>query len=520
MKKHIFILAFILSAFAVNAQDIDPNGYNVFYYPNGNISAEGNMNDGEPDGYWKNYHENGILKSEGKRLYSELDSIWNFYDQDGELISAITYRNDKKNGYTKSYSFYYTEDSTKVYYHISKELFLNGRKEGLAYYYHTTGYLEFTYNYVRDTRNGNGKEYNKDSLPVTLFSYYNGFLIDQIRINRLNPRGEKQGKWIEFHPNGNKKIEATYKNGKLHGIYREYNLAEKLIKEKRYVRGKVFVPKPEDEVVLKAEVKKSFHENGKIMFQGAFLNNMPVGIHKEYDENGKLIINKEYTSNSILLGEGLFDKNGQRTGDWKLFDAYQEYFYSSGNYKDGKMDGKWTYYYPNMSVEMEGFYNEDKADREWIWFYPNGRKKREEVYMFGKKEGLYVEYDSLENIILKGEYFDDARIGEWYYNVGDITEKGTYELGEKNGEWKHYYNTNGNMRFVGKYRSGDPDGTHKWYYENGNIELVGSYRIGAKNRDWKKFKENGKVYMTFTYRNNELVKIDGRKLKKRSARKK
>ena len=122
-----------------------------------------------------------------------------------------------------------------------------------------------------------------------------------------------------------------------------------------------------------------------------------------------------------------------------------------------------------------------------LWLFPNGLKKREEVYLDGKREGPYVEYDSLENVILKGEYFDDARVGEWIYQVGDITEKGSYELDEKTGVWKHYYNDTNRLRFTGAYKNGDEEGTHKWFYPNGNVELIGDYRIGKKHKDWKKY---------------------------------
>lgn len=67
-----------------------------YFYPNGNISAEGYIREGKPDGYWKNYYEDGTLKSEGNRLFFELDSIWNFYYPDGLIENSINYRKDKK----------------------------------------------------------------------------------------------------------------------------------------------------------------------------------------------------------------------------------------------------------------------------------------------------------------------------------------------------------------------------------------------------------------------------------------
>ena len=40
--------------------ETDPNGYNKFYYKNGQISSEGYMVNGKPNGYWKNYYPDGI----------------------------------------------------------------------------------------------------------------------------------------------------------------------------------------------------------------------------------------------------------------------------------------------------------------------------------------------------------------------------------------------------------------------------------------------------------------------------
>lgn len=518
--KIISAIVFILSCFTCAiAQEGTPDGFTRFYYPNGNISAEGTITDGQPDGYWKNYYEDGTLKSEGNRLYFELDSIWRFYNPDGQMSSAINYRNDKKNGYSLNYDFYYTEDSAKVYYLASKELHYMGNREGLSFYYDISGYTKFTYEYKNDKRSGVGKEFDKNENILTLFNYFDGYLIEALRINRYNEKGLKDGRWMEFYSNGNKKLEYYYFNGVLHGQYREFDINGKLLLEKKYVNGEIYVPNADEEIKLKSEIKMSYFPTGEVQYEGAFIGEIPVGIHKEFNKQGVLITSKEYNIDGDLFGDGVFDEKGNRTGQWKLYDEYQNYYFGEGNYKDGLKDGKWIYYYPDKTTELEGSYREGKPDREWVWLYPGGAKKREEVFLYGKLEGAYAEYDSVGNVILKGEYFDDARVGEWFYQVGDITEAGAYDLGEKAGVWKHYYNESGKIRFTGNYRNGDADGTHKWFYPTGKLELIGDYRIGKKNKDWKKFNPDGTIYMTYTYRNDELVKIDGINLKKGNARK-
>ena len=64
MYRFLIIISFILpvAIFAQPAQNVNPNGYNTFYYDNGKISSEGTMREGKPDGYWKTYSENGKIK--------------------------------------------------------------------------------------------------------------------------------------------------------------------------------------------------------------------------------------------------------------------------------------------------------------------------------------------------------------------------------------------------------------------------------------------------------------------------
>lgn len=508
-KQFIILLFLLLCISCLYAQEINPNGYNIFYYPNGNISSEGNMSDGKPDGFWRNYYEDGSLMSEGRRLYFELDSIWNFYSNDGNLETSVSYRNNEKNGYTFIYDYFYTKDSVKKYYLDSKELYSMGLREGLSYFYDKDGYLRYTFNYKNDKRNGEGKEFDKDSLIITLFTYYNGYQIDAVKINRRDRNNLKQGKWVEFYSNGNKRIEANYQDDKLHGVYKEYDLSGKLISEVRYENGILYTPKPEDEITLKAEVKKSYYPDGVVQYEGAFLNNIPVGIHKEYNEIGNVIKNVEYNDHGEIIGEGLFDENGNRTGKWRLFDAYEEYYYGEGNYINGLKEGHWVYFYKDKNIEQEGFYTNDKPDKEWAWYYNNGSKKVEEEYFLGKQEGYYIEYDTLGSTVAKGEYFDNAKVGEWFYVIGIITQHGKYEYGLRTGEWKYTYIANNKKRFVGSYKNGEPDGTHIWYYLNSNVEVIGDYRMGRKNKLWKKYNPDGTLYITYTYRNGALAKIDG-----------
>ena len=55
-------------------------------------------------------------------------------------------------------------------------------------------------------------------------------------------------------------------------------------------------------------------------------------------------------------------------------------------YKDGKREGKWIWWWEGGNIEEEGEYKNGKEEGKWIGWYENGNKKYEEEYKDGKKQ--------------------------------------------------------------------------------------------------------------------------------------
>ncbi|NLA25431.1 MAG: toxin-antitoxin system YwqK family antitoxin [Bacteroidales bacterium] len=481
-----------------------------FYYESGKISSQGIIKDNKPDGFWQTWYENGNLKSEGLRTNFLLDSIWNFYYEDGKLHQKISYRSDEKNGFAETWIKQELSNKDTAYFLQSRELFLNGTRQGESFYYHENGELKMGIYYRNNKRHGSGKEFDQNGNVIALFEYFNGYLLENKKINRHDAQGRKQGTWMEFYENGQIHTDISYMYGKIHGYYREYNDQGILIKEMRYLNGELITREIEEELMQKADIKTLYNENGSIKYTGAFLNEKPVGIHREYNENGELNLAKEYDEFGVLLAEGLFDSKGNKTGRWTLFYETGEIM-ARGQYKDNKKHGNWEFLYQNGKTEQKGEFVDGRPEGEWIWYYDSGEILREENYHYGKREGKYQEFDEEGNTLTKGEYFDGYKMGEWFYNVGDHTEIGNYENGFQHGKWKHYY-LNDKLSFEGEYKSGDPSGKHTYYYENGDIFISGLYRTGKKHGTWKRFNADGTVFSVYKYRNGNLLKIDNKKI--------
>lgn len=506
MNKAISLVIVILVSLSLNAQEINPNGYNKFYYPNGQISSEGIMIDGNPDGYWKTYYVTGIIKSEGKRINTLLDSIWIFYNQVGDTLEKINYKYGKKNGYNLIYK--YDDNNYREGYIYSKELYLNDLKEGRSIYYYPNGKEHITINHVNGKKQGLGLEYSEAGQIITIFEYHNGYLINREKVNRIDQDAMKQGVWKEFYENGKIHFERNYLDGQLNGYYKEYEENGNLRFAIKYENGKVI--NETADVVEDIEIRNIYDSNGIMVSSGSYKENIAIGIHRTYSPDGKVIASIIYDNYGEIVSEGIVNENGERSGNWK--DYYKGgNIRANGKYVNNLRAGKWNFYRINGKTEQTGSYRNGKINGLWKWYYYNGQLLREEEYFNGKEDGMSVEYSEHGLIITEGEYINGEKEGKWYYEIGDHIEEGRYITGLRDGPWKYYFK-NKNIKFYGSYRQGLPEGKHKYYYENGVLKEERYYERGLKQKNWKKYDIEGNIILTINYKNNIEKRINGIKV--------
>ena len=119
-----------------------------------------------------------------------------------------------------------------------------------------------------------------------------------------------------------------------------------------------------------------------------------------------------FITTSFVLSQNLIEdvsekyKNGaiktinyyQRVSN-KIVEARQENYYENGqienekNYKDGKLDGKWTENYKNGKKKKKYNYKDGKEDGKWTSYYENGQLRSEGNFKDGKLDGKWNFYN-------------------------------------------------------------------------------------------------------------------------------
>jgi len=492
-------LAAIFFPLVFFSQETNPNGFNIFYFENGNIASKGFLKDGKPNGYWFNYNLNGSMKSEGNRKNFLLDGIWKFYSNQ-YIKEIVNYEKNKKHGL-----FIQFGDSGIL---VSTSTYRKDTLQGEKLVFYPTRELHFRYNYLDGNYHGSAYEYRQDSTIISIFEYNKGKLVRREKINRFNAEGEKEGVWKIFTDKGILREEGEYKNGQKNGLFKLYKYNGELDELQRFNQGEILLAEEDLQFV---QFHKEYYSTGELHFTIAKNDfDQRQGITQEYDKKGNILVTKIFRKDT-LIAEGIIDKKGLKQGKWKFYNKEKSVI-ANGKYKDDYQVDEWFYYYPTGKIEQKGKFRKGELNGKWVWYYPLGMVHREEYYRRGKENGEFIEYDEEGKIITKGEYINGLKDGSWFYEVGDHTEKGKFVEGEKEGEWTYFYMTD-QLYFKGNYKNGKPINKHVYYHVNGNKKWIGNYSLGKKEGKWVRYNEKGEILVTYNFRNDVLIKTDGKKIK-------
>ncbi len=398
-------------------------GNSFTYYPSGKTKQLIPYLKGKPDGYAYEYSEDStiiaIIKYQGGILASiekinrkdetgKKQGIWKDFYEDGKLKEEKRYKDDGLDGYVKSYDKKGNLSNT--------EKFNNGKQvknapelAKLDVYkdYYDDGTLKYEGGYINDmpvgTHYNYKQKYSCDSLPVARDDTSDVMIKKEICRNRPVPDSaivynegikieygavdsmrNRVGIWSEYHNTGEFKGKGLYSNDKRIGEWVFYYPNNQIEQKGKY-----------DKKGRAQGTWKWFYENGALMREESYLDNLRDGIMTEYAEDAKVITKGEYIDD---LQEGLWI---YETPEYKEI----------GKYVNDKPDSLWkSYYMPKEKLRFEGRYLNGDEDGQHTWYYPNGRKMAQGTYSGGMKQNDWKFYDEAGFNYLTIFYENDIEI--------------------------------------------------------------------------------------------------------------
>ena len=315
--------------------------------------------------------------------------MWKTFYPNNAVKTEITYLDDKMNGYLKEYAINGSVVNTTKY--ISGVLQTNApelAKLDVRTEYFEGGIVKFTGTYKEGVAQGIHREFSPEGKVIAAKIYTDGVLMGE---GILDTIGLQQGKWKEYHTNGELKSQGEYINSKRVGEWKFFHPNGKTEQQGKYDRkGKAQGP------------WKWYHESGNILREESYRNNLQDGVMTEYNDSGKVITKGEYI-------------DGSKEGPWFLeLNDYRE----EGSFKADQRDGEWKHYYiPSGKLRYTGKFLDGVPDGMQKFYYPNGKEKQTGKYAGGMKEGDWYFYDEsgflLLTIVFKADIevrFDGVKV--------------------------------------------------------------------------------------------------------------
>ncbi len=198
------------------------------------------------------------------------------------------------------------------------------------------------------------------------------------------------------------------------------------------------------------------------------------------------------------------DKNGKKQGVWKKYEQGKLLY--EGQFKDDVPYGTFKYYYTDGKLKSVTEFVQGVHKVHTTMYHENGKKASEGAYIDQQKDGEWRYYSNQDTLIKVENYQVGNRQGIWqtYSTSGVLLEETNYLNNKRSGLSKVYY-LNGQVQLEANYVGGKTNGKSTSYYPNGKISMTGDYHDGWRDGEWNAYDVNGKIRSTTVYKDQRLV---------------
>ena len=218
-----------------------------------------------------------------------------------------------------------------------------------------------------------------------------------------------------------------------------------------------------------------------------------------------LIIVPAFSQELVNKDINQVDDQGRRQGQWKAFDVNGKLKFE-GAFIDNMPVGTFTYYYKNGKVKaVSHMYDGGKRSRTKV-YHENSRLMAEGNYLNKMKDSTWVYYSDFDGVLLSHEHYENGLLEGTvinFYPKGSVAEEIAYKAGLKHGDWKRFF-TDGKLKLKATYLHDKLEGLMLVYHQNGFPEVSGMYKNNLKDGMWVYYDDQGIVFKKERYLRGNL----------------
>lgn len=183
--------------------------------------------------------------------------------------------------------------------------------------------------------------------------------------------------------------------------------------------------------------KGTYEVSKRPRYEGTFDHGKETGVFKFFDDTkkGDVVATRDFTTNDGSSYTIFYDQNKNkvsegkeigksREGEWKYYHKASKALMTLENYKNGKLQGLRTVYYPNSKIAEETNYVNGSKEGIYKKYGQNGTLLEQTTYKNNEYNGEAVFYDADGVVASKGKFVNGKKANMWqFYLKGKLTKE-------------------------------------------------------------------------------------------------
>lgn len=183
--------------------------------------------------------------------------------------------------------------------------------------------------------------------------------------------------------------------------------------------------------------KGYYPESKRLRYEGTFSHGKEVGEFKFFDDTkaGAVIATRTFNPNDNVAYTVFYDQNKNKVsegkvvnkmfeGEWKYYHHASTTIMTIENYKNGKLEGLRSVFFPSGKIAEETYYKNNLKNGLSKKYSEKGYVLEEATFKNNQYDGEAIFRDVDNNIVSKGKFLNGKKVGVWqFYENGKLKDE-------------------------------------------------------------------------------------------------
>ncbi|KDN55982.1 toxin-antitoxin system YwqK family antitoxin [Flavobacterium seoulense] len=183
--------------------------------------------------------------------------------------------------------------------------------------------------------------------------------------------------------------------------------------------------------------KGVYPESKRPRYEGTFSHGKEIGEFKFFDDTkaGTIIATRTFNANDNVAYTVFYDQRKNKVsegkvinklfeGEWKYYHLGATTIMTTENYKNGKLEGLRSVYFPSGKIAEETYYKDGLKNGSSKKYSEKGFVLEEATFKNNQYDGMVIFKDVDDKIVSKGKFTNGKKTGIWqFFENGKLTQE-------------------------------------------------------------------------------------------------